>query len=193
MLASFRARATYANVVSTICLFILLGGGAYAASRLSKDSVGASQIKRNAVRTAEVKNSSLRADDFKPGELPTGPPGAPGAGGTARGYGVISASGTLNAAQSKGITVTKITAQTGAYCVRPEAGTGIDPAKVRPIVSADLSSGSGSGSVHIAQISTATFYPAECPAAAGWEIYTQLQNVSNVFVNADLGFSILIP
>lgn len=40
---------TYANVVSTVCLFIVLGGGAYAASQLPKGSVGSAQLKRNAV------------------------------------------------------------------------------------------------------------------------------------------------
>src|SRR5947209_7153109 len=32
MLGRFRPRLTYANVISTVCLFVLLGGGAWAAS-----------------------------------------------------------------------------------------------------------------------------------------------------------------
>ena len=35
-----RPRLSYANVVSTLCLFLLLGGGAYAATKLAKNSVG---------------------------------------------------------------------------------------------------------------------------------------------------------
>ena len=38
---TLRDKLTYANVISTLCLFILLGGGAYAASQLPKNSVGA--------------------------------------------------------------------------------------------------------------------------------------------------------
>lgn len=191
MLKSLRARATHANLVSTICLFVLLGGGAYAASQLAKNSVGARQIKKDGARTAEVKDSSLLAVDFKPGQLPAGPPGAPGADGAARAFGVISDAGVLDSAWSKGITVTKITGQAGAHCVRPDASTGIDPSKVRPVATADLAT--GLESTHLTQISTFSYYPAQCPPAAGWEVYTQIQNGSTAFAAADAGFSILIP
>ncbi len=65
---------SYANVVSTICLFLLLGGGAtYAATRiLPKNSVGTKQLKKGAVTAAKVKLGSLLAKDFKAGELPAG-------------------------------------------------------------------------------------------------------------------------
>ena len=43
------------------------------------------------------------------------------------------------------------------------------------------------------QFSSVTFYPAECPAAAGWEIYTLRQGAGNDFLNADVAFSILVP
>src|SRR5829696_3044172 len=52
-------RLTYANVVSTICLFILLGGGAYAATKLPKNSVGPNQLKKDAVTTAKIKNGAV--------------------------------------------------------------------------------------------------------------------------------------
>jgi hypothetical protein len=39
-----RDRLTYANVVSTLCLFLLLGGEAYAATQLPKNSVGTKQL-----------------------------------------------------------------------------------------------------------------------------------------------------
>ncbi|MBS1861108.1 MAG: hypothetical protein JSS68_05285, partial [Actinobacteria bacterium] len=45
----FRPRLTYANVVSTICLFLLLGGAAWAASSLPRNSVGTRQLKNGAV------------------------------------------------------------------------------------------------------------------------------------------------
>ncbi len=74
-----RGKLTYANVVSTLCLFLLLGGGAYAATHLSKNSVGTRQLKNNAVNSAKVKNHSLRAADFTAGQIPAGPRGSTGA------------------------------------------------------------------------------------------------------------------
>ena len=58
-------RLTYANVVSTLCLFLLLGGGAYAATKLPKNSVGTGQLKKNAVTGAKVKNGSLTGADVR--------------------------------------------------------------------------------------------------------------------------------
>ena len=84
MLRKLRGRLTYANVVSTLCLFVVLGGSSYAAVKLGKNAVRARNIAPNAVRTRKVKNGSLLAKDFKAGQLPkgdkgdkgdTGPPG----------------------------------------------------------------------------------------------------------------------
>ena len=51
-----RGHLTYANVVSSLCLFLLLGGGVtYAATHLGKNSVGAKQLKKNAVLTAKLR------------------------------------------------------------------------------------------------------------------------------------------
>lgn len=85
----FRARLTYANVMSSTAVFLVLGGGAaFAATQLPKNSVGTRQLKKNAVATAKirrnavnsakVKNHSLRAVDFKAGQLPAGPMGKEG-------------------------------------------------------------------------------------------------------------------
>ncbi len=47
-----RGKLTYANVMSTIAVFLLLGGGAaFAASKLAKNSVGTKQIKNGSVTT----------------------------------------------------------------------------------------------------------------------------------------------
>lgn len=55
-----RKRLTYANVVSSICLFLLLGGGAaFAAGQLGKNTVGSKQLKKNAVTTAKLKNGAV--------------------------------------------------------------------------------------------------------------------------------------
>ena len=65
-----RPKLTYSNVVSTICLFLLLGGGAaYAASHLGKNSVGAKQLKKNSIITAKIKNEAVTAAKVKKGTL----------------------------------------------------------------------------------------------------------------------------
>jgi hypothetical protein len=63
-----RSRLTYANAMSTIAVFVALGGGAYAVS-VPRNSVGTTQLKANAVTAAKVKNRSLLAADFKRGQL----------------------------------------------------------------------------------------------------------------------------
>jgi hypothetical protein len=54
-----RGKLTYANVVSSLCLFLLLGGGAAVAAGLAKNSVGVKQLKKNAVTTVKVKNGAI--------------------------------------------------------------------------------------------------------------------------------------
>jgi hypothetical protein len=85
VLSQLRSRLTYANVVSTVCLFIVLGGTSYAVATGSIDSreiknnaVGSKDIRDNDVRSADVRNQSLQAKDFAPGQLPAGPTGATG-------------------------------------------------------------------------------------------------------------------
>src|ERR1700712_5053114 len=74
-----RSNLTYANVMATVAVFLALGGGAYAASQLPKNSVGSRQIKADAVNSSKVDNRSLLAADFKAGQLPPGPQGERGA------------------------------------------------------------------------------------------------------------------
>ena len=78
MLGKIRSSLTYANVMATIAVFMALGGGAYAAVKLPKNSVGSAQLKKNAVTSKKVKNGALLAADFKAGQLPAGPQGAKG-------------------------------------------------------------------------------------------------------------------
>ena len=73
MLAKLRPRLTYANVVSTICLFIVLGGTAVAAGGINSigglqiraNAVGASEVKKNAIGEAEVKKNAIGASELK--------------------------------------------------------------------------------------------------------------------------------
>lgn len=69
MFSSIRGRLTYANVVSTLCLFLLLGGGAYAAANLKKDSVGSKQLKAGAVNTVDIAHDAVDGTRVKDGSL----------------------------------------------------------------------------------------------------------------------------
>jgi hypothetical protein len=53
------SRLSYANVVSTLALFLALGGVSYAAIRLPAGSVGAKQLRRNAVVGVKIKNRAV--------------------------------------------------------------------------------------------------------------------------------------
>jgi hypothetical protein len=65
-----RPKLTYSNVVATICLFLLLGGGAaYAASHLGKNSVGTKQLKKNAVTAAKIKKNAVITAKIKNGAV----------------------------------------------------------------------------------------------------------------------------
>jgi hypothetical protein len=60
-----RPRLTYANVMSTLCFFLLLGGGAYAANRLGKNTVGTKQLKKNSVTSAKIKKGAVTGANVK--------------------------------------------------------------------------------------------------------------------------------
>ena len=69
-----RDRLTYANVVATLALFLVLAGGtAVAAAQLGKNSVGSKQIKKGAVTPAKLSAAAKATL--------TGPTGATGAAG----------------------------------------------------------------------------------------------------------------
>jgi hypothetical protein len=65
-----RKRLTYANVMSSIAVFLLLGGGAaFAAGKLAKNSVGSKQIKKNAVTSAKIKKNAVTTAKIKNGAV----------------------------------------------------------------------------------------------------------------------------
>jgi hypothetical protein len=65
-----RGKLTYANVTSTLCLFLLLGGGAaLASSKLGRNSVGTRQLRRSAVTTAKIKNRAITRAKIDPASL----------------------------------------------------------------------------------------------------------------------------
>jgi hypothetical protein len=72
-----RGKLTYSNVISTLCLLLLLGGGtAYAATHLPKNSVGAAQLKKGAVIPTKLSAGAKMALTGAQG--PVGLPGPKG-------------------------------------------------------------------------------------------------------------------
>ena len=130
-----RKRLTYANVVSTLCLFLLLGGGAaFAASQvLPEDSVGTKQLKDAAVTPRKLSKSAragmvgptgARGEQGPPGARgPVGPQGErgaqgdPGAPGTALAWATVGPNGKLIPSLSQGISASQVyRAGNGTYC-----------------------------------------------------------------------------
>jgi len=59
-----RRHLTFANVTSTLALFIALGGTSYAVA-----TIGTKQIKNNSVRSVDVRNGTIISRDVKRGGL----------------------------------------------------------------------------------------------------------------------------
>jgi len=71
-----RFRPTYANVIATLALFLALGGGAYAATQLSANSVGSQQIKTGSIRIGDLNRElriKLNDEQLSSGETVRGP------------------------------------------------------------------------------------------------------------------------
>jgi hypothetical protein len=88
MFHTIASHLSYANTMSTLALFVALGGSSVAAVQLSRNSVRSEQIvngqvkspdlAKNAVTSVKVANGSLLAGDFKAGQLKAGPRGPQG-------------------------------------------------------------------------------------------------------------------
>jgi hypothetical protein len=79
MLACVRQRLSVANVLSLLAVFVVLGGGAYAADKITgkdvkKDALGGKQIKEKKLKPVCPKNASNRIGDVCYGDL-QGPAG----------------------------------------------------------------------------------------------------------------------
>jgi hypothetical protein len=124
----FRGKLTYSNVVSTLCLLLLVGGGSAwaAANALPKNSVGSKQLKKGAVTPEKLSGAAKKTMTGPQGAVgPRGPEGARGergekgdkgdAGAAATAlYAQIKEDGTVNAS---GAPVTSMKAAKGIYLV----------------------------------------------------------------------------
>ena len=95
-------RLSYANVISSLALFVALGGVSWAAATLPANSVGKRQLRDNAVTGEKVANGSLRAADFTRGALPAGPQGPAGPAGASGAAGPQGERGAPGAKGDKG-------------------------------------------------------------------------------------------
>ena len=65
-----KGNLTYANVMSSLAVFLILSGGAaFAATKLGKNSVGTKQIKNSAVTAAKIKKGTITGSQVKNGSL----------------------------------------------------------------------------------------------------------------------------
>jgi hypothetical protein len=61
-----RKRLTYANVMSSLAVFLIVAGGtAFAAGKLGKNTVGTKQLKNNAVTGAKIKKEAVTGAKIK--------------------------------------------------------------------------------------------------------------------------------
>jgi hypothetical protein len=68
-LKQIRKRLTYSNVMSSLAVFLVLGGATAFAAGLGKNSVGSKQIKKNAVTSAKIKNNAVTTAKIKNGAI----------------------------------------------------------------------------------------------------------------------------
>jgi hypothetical protein len=68
-MSRIRDRLTYANVMSTVAVFVALGGASYAAFKVPANSVGTKQLKSGAVTGAKIHRGAVSAADIGQGSL----------------------------------------------------------------------------------------------------------------------------
>ena len=65
-MSALRRHLSYSNVVSTLCLFVVLGGTSYA---VASGSIGSREIKNNSIRSKDIRNGELGGADIRNGAL----------------------------------------------------------------------------------------------------------------------------
>jgi hypothetical protein len=120
---SVRKRLTYANVMSSIAVFLVLGGAtAFAAGQLGKNTVGSKQLKKEAVTPAKLSSAAkktLTGPQGPTGQIgPVGPVGPQGPSGK---EGPAGKNLTATTPLASGVTETGVFAAAGGG---PGAGAG---------------------------------------------------------------------
>jgi hypothetical protein len=122
---ALRSKLTYANVISTLALFLVLGGSAaFAAGQLGPNSVGTTQLRNAAVTGPKIKRASIEATKLTPLAISTlkgqkGAKGATGAKGAPGAKGGVGAKGDRGAQGERGLTgpqgIQGVAGNPGAY------------------------------------------------------------------------------
>lgn len=121
------SKLTYANIVSSVCLFLLVGGGtAFAASQLGKNTVGSNQLKKNSVTAAKIKANAVTGTKIKNGAIT----GAKVAAGSLTGANInLGSLGTVPSANTANTATTATTAKSATTADTAKSATTADTAK----------------------------------------------------------------
>lgn len=95
-----RRHLTYANVVASLALFLALGGAAFAATQLPRNSVGTGQLKPEAVTAGKIAKRTR--NQLRGAQGPQGPQGKTGKTGPKGATGARGATGATGATGAKG-------------------------------------------------------------------------------------------
>src|SRR4051794_2149958 len=91
---------TYANVVASLALFLALGGAAFAATQLPRNSVGTGQLKPEAVTAGKIAKKTR--SQLMGSQGPQGPQGPQGKTGKTGAKGATGSRGATGATGAKG-------------------------------------------------------------------------------------------
>jgi hypothetical protein len=181
-----RRRLTYANVMSSIAVFLVLAGGtAFAASQLGKESVGTKQLKKEAVSLAKINAAAksklkgatgltgaqgAKGDKGEKGEKgdrgEKGEKGTAGEPGSALGFAEVSASGTILSSSAKNIAQSSISSPAGGTICFKEL------AFAWQVVSVSRNGGPGTEGVTMYQRGAS----GGCPAGTEVTVFNRLYN-----------------
>ena len=124
-----RRHLTYANVVSTLALCLVVGGGgAYAATQLSKNSVKSRHIAKGAVTSSDIKDRGVRLRDLA-AEV-TGKNGAPGLKGDPGPIGPIGPAGPAGKDGAPGANLSFDGVKLGRFERHPPTGSGANSPRI---------------------------------------------------------------
>jgi hypothetical protein len=165
-----RSKLTYANVVATLALFLVLSGGAaYAATQLAKNSVGTEQLRKGPVTPAKLSAAAQAALAGPAGANgSTGPQGPRGEGGQAGGRGEKGESGERGEKGEGATTLSAIVDSNGTL----SRGSGVTSLEEQH---------PGIYVVHFARDISACFYQASMAFAPG-EITVELFGTTELLV-----------
>lgn len=162
-----RRHLTYANVVASLALFLALGGAAFAATQLPRNSVGTGQLKPEAVTSGKIAKKTR--NQLKGATGPQGPQGKTGA------KGPKGATGAKGDTGARGATGADGTGPAFEVFANEAAGktVGTTPA---PILAENLPAGAYVISANIALEVTPALSVVTCTLSTGGEAVTAVSD-----------------